>query len=350
MRRLLLGVGVSVLALLAVPSAQTAAPPTQAAISPELALTRTLPIDPAVRTGTLPNGITYFIRQNARPANRVSMRLAVNAGAIQEDADQRGLAHFIEHMAFNGTEHFKPGELVSFLESIGARFGPHVNASTSFDETIYMLEIPTDRPGYVDRGMTVLQDFAGGISLLPEEIEKERGVVLEEWRGRLGAGSRLTDKQLPVIFQGSRYADRLPIGLPEILQKAPRERLVAFYQKWYRPDQMAVVIVGDLPVAEAEKMVQSHFSAIPVAKGPVAKVDTTVPSHKETLINMSTDPEAQGWSISVGFKGKAEHDETVGGYRKTLVESLVSQMLNLRLSELSRRPNAPFLGAQAGTS
>src|SRR6185436_5838377 len=241
MRGLVLALGLTILSLSAVPFAQTAAP--QAGIPPELALTRTLPIDPAVKTGTLPNGLKYFIRENKRPANRVSMRLAVDAGAIQEDPDQRGLAHFIEHMAFNGTEHFKPGELVSFLESIGARFGPDVNASTSFDETIYMLEIPTDRPGYVDRGMTVLQDFAGGISLLPAEIEKERGVVLEEWRGRLGAGSRLTDKQLPVIFKGSRYAERLPIGLPEILKSAPRERLLAFYQKWYRPDHMAVVIV-----------------------------------------------------------------------------------------------------------
>ncbi|HEX8031706.1 MAG TPA: pitrilysin family protein, partial [Vicinamibacterales bacterium] len=330
------------------PSAQTAAP--QAAIPAELALDRTLPIDPAVKSGKLPNGITYFIRQNARPANRVSMRLAVNAASIQEDADQRGLAHFLEHMAFNGSEHFKPGELVSFLESIGARFGPHVNASTSFDETVYMLDIPTDRPGYVDRGLTVLQDFAAGMSLLPEEIEKERGVVLEEWRGRLGAGSRLTEKQLPVIFQGSRYADRLPIGLPEILQKAPRERIVAFYQKWYRPDRMAVVVVGDIPVADAEKMIVSHFGGIPAAKGTVAEVDATVPAHKETLINMSTDPEAQGWTVSVEFKHKAEEDETVRGYRKTLAESLISQMLSLRLSDLSRRPNAPFLGAQAGTS
>src|SRR6478735_8856067 len=314
MRRLLLGIGCAILSFTVVPLAQVAAP--QSAIPPELALDKTLPVDPAVRTGKLPNGLTYFIRQNKLPANRVSMRRAVNAAAIQEDDNQRGLAHFIEHMAFNGTEHFKPGELVSFLESIGARFGPHVNASTSFDETVYMLEIPTDRAGYVDKGLTVLQDFAGGLSLLPEEIEKERGVVLEEWRGRLGAGSRLTDKQLPVIFQGSRYAERLPIGLPEILKNAPRERLVAFYQKWYRPDQMAVVIVGDLPVAEAEKMVQAHFSGIPAAKGAVAKVDTSVPSHKETLINMSTDPEAQGWSISVGFKGKAEEDGTVRSYRK----------------------------------
>jgi zinc protease len=348
MRRLLLALSLSVLSMVGALSAQTAAP--QAAIPPELALDRALPVDPAVKTGRLENGIRYFLRQNARPAGRVSMRLAVNAGAIQEDPDQRGLAHFLEHMAFNGTEHFKPGELVSFLESIGARFGPHVNASTSFDETIYMLDIPTDKPGYLDRGMTVLQDFAGGISLLPAEIEKERGVVLEEWRGRLGAGSRLTDKQLPVIFQGSRYAERLPIGLPEILKSAPRERLLEFYRKWYRPDQMAVVVVGDIPVAEAEKMVIAHFSGIPAAKGAPATVDTSVPAHKETLINMSTDPEAQGWTVSVAFKGKAEQDETVRGYRKTLAENLLSQMLSLRLRDIARRPNAPFLGAQAGTS
>ena len=165
-----------VVALVAVPRAQVAAPP--AAVPADLALDRPLPVDPAVRSGRLPNGIRYFIRQNSRPANRVSMRLAVNVGSLQEDPDQRGLAHFLEHMAFNGSENFKPGELVSFLETIGARFGPHVNASTSFDETIYMLDIPTDRPGYADRGMLVLHDFAAGMSLLPAEVEKERGVVL----------------------------------------------------------------------------------------------------------------------------------------------------------------------------
>src|SRR5688572_20287116 len=270
-----LALGVILFTFIAVPLAQVAAPQQQAraqAIPPELALDRTLPIDPAVRAGRLPNGLRYFVRYNARPEKRVSMRLAVNAGAIQEDADQRGLAHFLEHMAFNGTKNFKPGELVSFLESIGARFGPHVNASTSFDETIYMLEIPTDRAGYVDRGMLVLRDFATGISLLPAEVEKERGVVLEEWRGRLGAGSRLTDKQLPVIFQGSRYAERLPIGLPEVLQKAPRERLLAYYQKWYRTDRMAVVVVGDIPAAEAEKLIVKHFAPIAAAKGTVTNV------------------------------------------------------------------------------
>jgi zinc protease len=347
-RRLVFALCASLLGFVALPHAQTAAP--QAATPPELALDRTLPIDPAVKTGTLPNGLKYFIRENKRPAGRVAMRLAVDAAAIQEDPDQRGLAHFLEHMAFNGSENFKPGELVSFLESIGARFGPHVNASTSFDETIYMLEIPTDRPGYVDRGMLVLRDFAAGISLLPAEVEKERGVVLEEWRGRLGAGSRLTDKQLPVIFQGSRYAERLPIGLPEVLQKAPPERLKAFYQKWYRTDRMAVVVVGDIPVAEAEKLIQKHFAPIPAPKGTVTNVDTSVPAHKETLVSMATDPEAQGWSVAVEFKHKADQDQTVRGYRKTLAENLLAQMFNLRLRDIARRPNAPFLGANAGTT
>ncbi len=350
-RRYVLALGLAMFTLVAATQAQTAAPqPAAPATPPELALDRTLPIDPAVRTGRLPNGLRYFLRQNSRPEKRVAMRLAVNAGAIQEDPDQRGLAHFLEHMAFNGTEHFKPGELVSFLESIGARFGPHVNASTSFDETIYMLELPVDKPGYVERGMLVLRDFAAGISLLPAEVEKERGVVLEEWRGRLGAGSRLTDKQLPVIFQGSRYAERLPIGLPEVLKSAPASRLKAFYEKWYRPDNMAVVVVGDLPLDQIEKLVRDQFSTIPAAKGALSAVDTSVPAHKDTLVNMSTDPEAQGWSISIAFKGKAEHDTTVGGYRKSLVESLVSQMLNLRLRDIARRPNAPFLQASAGTS
>lgn len=339
-----------VVGLVAVPGVVADAPQAQAPPPAELALNRPLPVDSDVRTGQLPNGIRYFIRRNGRPADRVSMRLAVNTGALQEDEDQRGLAHFIEHMAFNGTENFKPGELVPFLESMGARFGPHVNASTSFDETIYMLEIPTDRPGYVDKGLLVLHDFAAGLSLLPAEIEKERGVVLEEWRGRLGAGSRLTDKQLPILLQGSRYADRLPIGLPEVLRNAPRERLLAYYQKWYRPDQMAVVIVGDLPVAEAEQLVQQRFGVIPAASGVPPSVDQTVPSHKDTLIGMSTDPEAQGWSVSMVFKGTIEHDNTVGGYRKSLVKQLASQMLNLRLREIARRPNAPFLGAQAGGS
>src|SRR3954454_8220486 len=184
-----------------------------------------LPFDAAVRTAKLPNGLTYFIRQNTRPAKRASLRLAVKAGSLFEEPDQLGLAHLIEHMAFNGSAHFKPGELVSYFERLGARLGPHVNAYTSFDETVYMLDLPTDQGDAVAKGLTALSDFAGGLTLDPAEIDKERGVVIEEWRGGLGAGSRVRDKQIPIIFYNSRYANRLPIGKPEILRAAPAARL-----------------------------------------------------------------------------------------------------------------------------
>jgi zinc protease len=315
-----------------------------------LALDQVLPVDPAVRTGQLPNGIKYYVRRNARPANRVALRLAVNVGSIHEEDDQRGLAHFLEHMAFNGTENFKPGELITFLESIGARFGPHVNAYTSFDETVYMLDVPTDRPGYVDRGLLALHDFAAGMSLLPAEIEKERGVVIEEWRGRLGAGSRLTDKQLPILLADSRYAERLPIGTPEVLKSFPRERLVDFYREWYRPDQMAVVIVGDVDPAAMLKLVEQHFGSIPAAKAPLEPVNRTVPAHDDTLFSIATDPEAQGWTVALAHKRPFEAERTVGDYRRALIQQLATQMLNLRLREIARRANAPFLGAEAGGS
>ena len=327
--------------------AQVAAP---AAQQPAIALSQQLPVDSAVRTGTLPNGLRYYIRRNGLPASRVSMRLAVNVGSLMEENDQRGLAHFLEHMAFNGSENFKPGELITFLESIGARFGPHVNAYTSFDETVYMLDVPADKPGYVDRGMQALHDFATGATLAADEVEKERGVVIEEWRGRLGAGTRLMEKQLPVIFGGSRYAERLPIGTPDVLKSFPRQRLVDFYRKWYRPDQMAVIVVGDIDPAQAQKQIEQHFSRIPAVKTPVETIDRGVPPNKETRYSVATDPEAQGWSVSLAFKRPSEIDRTVADYRRSLVQQLVTQMLNLRLREIARRPNAPFLSAQGGGS
>ena len=196
----------------------------------------------AVRTAKLPNGLTYFVRQNSRPAKRVSLRLAVKAGSLFEADDQQGLAHLIEHMAFNGSAHFKPGELVSYFESVGARLGPHVNAYTSFDETVYMLDLPSDKPEVVEKALTALADFAGGLTLIQEEVDKERGVVIEEWRGGLGAGSRIRDKQFPMLFYDSRYAERLPIGKPDIIRNAPVARLRAFYDTWYRPERMAVIV------------------------------------------------------------------------------------------------------------
>ena len=171
--------------------------------------------------GTLPNGLRYYVRRNTRPEKRVLVWLAVKTGSVYEDDDQRGLAHLLEHMAFNGTKHFKPGELVSFFETAGARFGPHVNAYTSFDETVYMLQVPTDKEGLVDKGLLALADFAGGMSLDPAEIDKERGVVIEEWRLRQGASWRILEKQAPVLYYKSRYAERIPIGTPEILRSFP---------------------------------------------------------------------------------------------------------------------------------
>src|SRR5690349_3337733 len=220
----------------------TAAAAPDAQSTGAIGLQDALPFDPAVRTGTLPNGLKYFIRQNGRPAQRVSMRLAVKAGSLMEADDQQGLAHLIEHMAFNGSTHFRPGEVFSYFESVGARLGPHVNAYTSFDETVYLLDLPTDRSEIIDKAMLALADYAGGLTLAPEEIDKERPVVIEEWRLGLGAGSRVRDKQLPLLFHQSRYAERLPIGKPEVIRTAPPERLRAFYDTWYRPERMALIV------------------------------------------------------------------------------------------------------------
>src|SRR5262245_17259147 len=177
-----------------------------------------MPVDAAISQGTLPNGLKYYVRANTKPEKRAELRLAVKAGSILEEDDQQGLAHLVEHMAFNGTEHFPKSGIVQFLESLGMRFGADVNAYTSFDETVYMLTVPTDKPDALDKGMLILEDWAQHVSFDPAEVEKERGVVLEEWRLGRGAGARMRDKEFPILMQGSRYADRLPIGKPEIIQ------------------------------------------------------------------------------------------------------------------------------------
>jgi zinc protease len=188
-------------------------------------LAQKLPTDPDVTVGTFANGLKYFIRTNPLPEKRAELRLAVNVGSLVEEDDQQGLAHFVEHMAFNGTRNFPKSDIVQFMESIGMRFGPSVNAFTSFDETVYMLQVPTDRPEVLERAMLVLEDWARHVSLDGDEIDKERGVIMEEWRLRRGAAARMQDRQLPILLKGSRYADRLPIGQPDVIQKAPHERL-----------------------------------------------------------------------------------------------------------------------------
>ena len=311
-------------------------------------LQKTLPFDAAVKTGTLPNGLKFYIRKNSRPANRVVLRLAVKTGSLDEADDQQGLAHVLEHMAFNGSEHFKPGELISYFESTGARLGPHVNAQTGFEDTIYMLDLPSDKPEIVEKGFIAFSDFAGGLWLDPKEVDKERGVVIEEWRGGLGAGSRIRDKQIPVLFYHSRYADRLPIGKPEVLRSFPPARLRAFYDMYYRPANMAVIAVGDMDEGKLEAMVKSAFGGLK-ARGPApAERKVDVPLHKETLVSIVADSEITQSSVSLIRKLPRASSDRVGDYRRQLVQRFFEQMLNDRLDEISRRPDAKFLGAGMG--
>jgi len=310
-------------------------------------LSSKLTLNPAIHVGKLPNGLTYYIRTNAEPAKRVSLRLAVKAGSIDEADDQRGLAHMLEHMAFNGTTHFQPGELVAYFESVGVAFGPHVNAYTSYDETVYMLNVPTDRAGALDHGLQALSDFAGGMSLTDKEIDKERGVVLEEWRQRLGVASRLQAITDRAVYGQSKYAERLPIGLPDTIQHFAYQRLRDFYRDHYTPDRIAIVVVGDLDTATAERLIRQYFAAIPARKSAKRPV-YPVPPHKDTRVAVATDPEAQASSLSVFHTRPLHKSQTVGDYRRDLVRSLFEAMLNARLAEIARRPDAPFLGASSG--
>src|SRR5215510_7156340 len=244
-----------------------------------LGLNQKMPVEPATTVGTLPNGMRYYIRVNKQPLNRAELRLVVNAGSVLEDDDQRGLAHFVEHMAFNGTKNFPKQDVIAFLQSTGMRFGAHINANTSFDQTVYELQIPTDSPAVIDRSLLILEDWAHAVTFDPDEIDKERGVILEEWRTGLGAGARMLDVQLPVLLKDSRYAERLPIGKPEIIRSFPYDRLKKFYTDWYRPDLVAVIAVGDFYVTNVDSLIRSHFFSIPAAASPRPRTTYDVPDH-----------------------------------------------------------------------
>lgn len=334
-----------------------AAPAAIAQQTPELAVpadARTAPLDqlvpvaPNVTVGELSNGLRYFIRENQEPENRALLRLVVRVGSIVEDDDQLGLAHVLEHMAFNGSENFEKQELVDFMESIGMRLGMGLNASTSFDETIYRLEVPMDDPENLATAFQILEDWASGLTLDPEEIDQERGVVIEEWRMRRGAGSRLQDQQFPVIFRGSQYAERNPIGTVESIETFEHEALRRFYQDWYRPDLMGVIAIGDFDRAEVEELLLEHFEGIPAGENPRERLEYPVPDHEETLFSILTDPELSSTSVTVYHKMALEHDWTTGGYRQKLVEGMYSSLLNDRFREIALEPDAPFLSASSG--
>lgn len=310
----------------------------------QVKLTDPLPIAPEIKIGKLSNGLTYYIRKNSRPEKKVELRLIVKAGSILEDDDQQGLAHFTEHMAFNGTKNFKKNELVSFLQSIGVKFGADLNAYTSFDETVYILPIPLDKPENLDKGFLVLEDWASTVTFEDAEIDKERGVVLEESRLGKGANDRMNKVILPKLFEGSKYANRLPIGKEDILKNFKYDAVRRFYKDWYRPDLMAVVVVGDLDPTEAEKMIKSHFDKLKNPAKPRPRTSSPIDSRKTSEGLVVTDKEATNHILQILYSNKvAKPDVIVGDYRDQIVESLFSAMLSQRMQELTQKPNPPYV-------
>ena len=318
--------------------------PVDAAIAP---LDAVMPVDPSILIGELPNGMRYFIRENPYPAGRADLRLVVKVGSLVEDDDQLGIAHFVEHMAFNGTARYEKQALIHALESFGMRFGAHINAYTSFDETVYMLTIPTDEVVIVDTAFEILEDWAAGVAFEGEEIDKERGVVIEEWRLRLGAGTRVSEIQFPILFGGSRYAERLPIGTEESLQTFTHDAARRFYADWYRPDLMSVIAVGDFDKEEVQQRIIDGFSGLPNPGDERPRVTYDIPEHAETMFGVATDPEMQVERVQVFHKMPMRPQGDHGSYRQTIVENLYASMLNRRLRELAQSPEAPYLGAGA---
>ena len=314
-------------------------------------LSQKLPVDSAVKIGKLSNGLTYYIRHNEKPEQKAEMRLVINAGSILEDPDQQGIAHFTEHMAFNGTEHFKKNELVNFLQSIGVEFGADLNAYTGFDETVYILPIPLSDTSNFRKGLTVLQDWAGGLTMDNQEIDNERGVVLEESRSGKGADDRMFRQTFPIQYAGSLYAQRLPIGKDSILKNFSYDAVKRFYKTWYRPDNMAVIIVGDIDVNKTEQLVKEYFSSLKNPANEKKRFYADVPARTKDESIVVTDKEATNFFIEVDYPFYGITPElTLNDYRRSLIKNLFTSMLNQRLSELTKSDNPPFLFASTGFS
>lgn len=316
---------------------------TQWLFAQKIDLNANLPMDPAVKKGTLSNGMTYYIKKNVEPKNRAQLRLVVKAGSILEEDNQRGLAHFLEHMQFNGTKNFPKNELVNFLEKSGIKFGADLNAYTSFDETVYMLPVPTDTLAKLEKFMMVLSDWASQATLEGSEIDKERGVVLEEARLRKGAQTRMQATLLPVIFRGSKYASRLPIGLDSIIQNAPYETIRNFHKDWYRPDLQSVIAIGDFDPAVMEAMIQKYFGSIPKAESPKSRIIYEVPLKGGTEAVVITDKE-QPYNIIQLYYFQPEQKEITGQNRRDkIIRSLFNDMIGQRLQEQLQKADPPFV-------
>ena len=314
----------------------------------DLNLNDPIKADPNVIIGKLDNGLTYYIRKNSYPKDRVEFRLAVNAGSNQENDNQQGLAHFTEHMAFNGIEGFPSNSVVDHLRSKGVVFGADLNAYTSFDETVYMIPMPTDDPGNIDLGLKILRGWAAGLLYDNKEIDEERGVIIEEYRLGLGADDRMRKEYWPVLMKDSRYADRMPIGKLDILQTFEYQVIKDFYKDWYRPDLQAVIVVGDINVAEVEAKIKTMFGNIPAKQNPRKKEIYGIGSNKEPLVAVCTDKEATGSQVMLIRKHKHAPMKTIGDFRQQLCIDLYNAMFDARFEEMTQDPKCPFLVAGAG--
>ncbi len=306
---------------------------------------KSLPIDPNVRIGKLPNGMTYYIRKNLKPEKRVELRLAVNSGSVMEDDNQLGLAHFVEHMCFNGTKNFPKNKLIHYLQSVGVNFGADVNAYTSFDETIYMLTVPTDTEKILNNGIQIMEDWAHDVTFDTTEIDKERGVIVEEWRLGRGAWQRMSDKFMPVLFKDSKYALRIPIGTKESIEKSKYETIKRFYKEWYRPDLMAFIVVGDIDPDKIEQKIKTDFGKINEPLNPRKRVSYQVPDNEKTLVSVVSDKENPYNEIYIVYKTNADTIKTISDYRHLLTYYIFAGMMNQRLDELKQKAEPPFIGA-----
>src|SRR5215831_1364553 len=320
---------------------------TSAASVASYALSQSMPIDPDVLVGTLPNGLRYYVRANAKPAHRAELRLVVKAGSVLEDDDQQGLAHFVEHMEFEGTRHFPQQGLVDFLSSLGLGIGPDANAATSYDDTQYTLRIPTDQPGVLDRALLVLEDWAQSATFDQSGIDRERGIVMAEWREHLDADERTQDKLIGAQLAGSRYTDRPPIGKPDIIEHAQREQLMRFYHDWYRPDLMAVIVVGDVDRDAVAAMIREHFTSLSAPSPERPRPTFDVPEHRGTRYAIVTDKEATTTAVQISDLRPARNQGSVGGYLEIIRDQLFSDMFGARLDELARSADPPFVTAVA---
>jgi zinc protease len=310
-----------------------------------------LPVDPNVRTGKLENGLTYYIRNNGLPENRADFYIAQKVGSMQEEDNQAGLAHFLEHMAFNGTKNFPGKSMLNYLQDNGIKFGTNINAYTSFDETVYfMTNIPTTNRNLMDSALLVLHDWSNAIALEEEEIENERGVIREEWRTRGGAQQRLWDQLLPKMYPGSKYAKRMPIGSIDVINNFKPEEIRAYYRKWYRPDLQGIIVVGNVNMDEMEQKIKTLFSPIPLDPERATREYYPVPDNKEPIVAIATDPEARNTSIMMFYKHDPMPEElksTQVGYITQYILNAAASMMNQRLAEILQKPDAPFTNAYA---